>query len=357
MLPARTSVRSALLCAALLAATATLAAPLPALPRNRCLLDLAVALDAQSDAQLEDLCEALDRSGAGQLAIAVVPDFGELDRETYAHDLFNQWQLGHKGRDDGLLVLLKPGPAGHRDLRVEVGYGLEGALNDGKVGELIDQLALPPMREGRYGEGLLALTRALVAAAQAENLSGAIERRAAARVAGERAQGRALFIGLGALVALLGWLLALLFMRIGQHLPGRLTQASGALLGAAALVAALFFAGPLRGLLAALVAGGIAIGALVLWAIARHRCVRCGKWMDIRSRIVEPPTYTHEGMRQIVLTCPNCGYRNAYSESIARKTVVVSGGGGWSGGGDSGGGGFSGGGGGSSGGGGAGRSF
>src|SRR3954465_4755967 len=113
-----------------------LALALPAQPSGKCVLDQARVLSTAEFQLLEGTCEELDRSGAGQLEIAIVDDVGDLVPDDYATALFEKWAIGHKGRDDGLLVLLKVGAPGQRDLRVRVGYGLEGALPDGKIGAL-----------------------------------------------------------------------------------------------------------------------------------------------------------------------------------------------------------------------------
>src|SRR5207245_2567852 len=69
----------------------------------------------------------------------------------YAVALFKKWGLGHgTKRDDGLLVLFVPGAPGHRKIRIEVGYGLEGILPDGKVGQIRTQQAFPYMQNNDY---------------------------------------------------------------------------------------------------------------------------------------------------------------------------------------------------------------
>jgi uncharacterized membrane protein YgcG len=119
----------------------------------------------QEAAALDAVARRLDAAGRAQLAIAGLGDLRGLERKEAAVALFAAWGLGHsKQRSDGLLVLVARTPEGKIGLKVEVGYGLEGDLPDGKVGALMDSAAGPLLREKRVGAGVLALSRALSAA-------------------------------------------------------------------------------------------------------------------------------------------------------------------------------------------------
>ena len=73
--------------------------------------------------------------------------------------------IGKKSKDNGLLLLWS---TGDRRVRVEVGYGLEGVLPDGKVGAILDAYVMPKFRSGEFDEGLLAGVDALLSAARDE---------------------------------------------------------------------------------------------------------------------------------------------------------------------------------------------
>jgi uncharacterized protein len=355
--------------ALLLAASAADALPPPT--PGRCVSDPHRILDAASAARLEQACERLDRQGDGQLALAIVleADLGGMDRDEFANELFRKWGVGHKGRDDGLLIVLKAGSPGHRSLKIETGYGLEGVLPDGKVTALADRLAMPFLRQGRYGEGLVPLVDALGAAMHQEAATGGIERRQQLKKK-QDAEARAAFMtGAAFFVALLVWSAALLSLRVAQRPPGRLAGGLGyALLGGGAL-GALAEGGPFKGPLLIAWAIFAGLGALAFFAVARHRCPRCGHWKTIASEILRQPTYWSDGAALITESCSSCGFVKRYRRAIARRvrTVVITGGGfgggGFGGGGGGGGGGgdsdsgFGGFGGGSSGGGGGGRDF
>jgi uncharacterized protein len=79
-----------------------------------------------------------------------VPSLDE-DLEAFAVRVFVAWKLGDKGWDNGVLVLVA---RDDRKVRIEVGYGAEGALTDAKAGRIIRATIAPAFREGRYGEGL-----------------------------------------------------------------------------------------------------------------------------------------------------------------------------------------------------------
>lgn len=120
--------------------------------------DFAGVLSGEQAATLEGIATSLKAGSGAELAIAVVPTVAPLDPKTYAVELFSRWGIGRKGKDDGLLILLA---MAERRVEVEVGYGLEGVLPDGRVGRILDEFAVPHFREGRMGEGLVATADAL----------------------------------------------------------------------------------------------------------------------------------------------------------------------------------------------------
>lgn len=88
---------------------------------------------------------------APQVVVATVPNLQGMDVVSYAVELFEKWKIGNKKYDNGILLLLS---LEEREVRIEVGYGLEGAISDSKAGDILDN-ALPQLSEGNYSEGLL----------------------------------------------------------------------------------------------------------------------------------------------------------------------------------------------------------
>ena len=70
----------------------------------------------------------------------------------YANGLYKAWGIGKKGEDKGVLIFLT---VKERKIRIETGYGVEGILPDGLVGEILDKYVVPFLKEGNYGKGSL----------------------------------------------------------------------------------------------------------------------------------------------------------------------------------------------------------
>ena len=113
--------------------------------------------------QIVDLASRLDHAGIAQLAVlTVTPEVvGDYSIEDFAAETFRKWGLGHgKKKADGVLIVIEPGPPGQRHTKVEIGYGLEGVLPDGKVGALYDRYARPHILRNEYGNASLKLSQA-----------------------------------------------------------------------------------------------------------------------------------------------------------------------------------------------------
>jgi uncharacterized protein len=123
--------------------------------------DFAHVIDSSSRAELDRRIRALRETTGDTIVIATVPTFkpyGSINE--YAVKMFENGGrgIGEKGKDNGLLIVVA---IQDRAIRLEVGYGLEAVVPDGFAGEVRD-IIRPGFREGRYGEGLLAGTTALI---------------------------------------------------------------------------------------------------------------------------------------------------------------------------------------------------
>ena len=90
-------------------------------------VDSANLLKADELSALEQKLQAHEEKTTDQVVIATVRSLGGTSVEDYANRLFRLWQLGQKARNNGVLLLVAPS---ERKVRIEVGYGLEGALTD-----------------------------------------------------------------------------------------------------------------------------------------------------------------------------------------------------------------------------------
>src|ERR1700758_75188 len=115
--------------------------------------DFAHVLSPQAVAELDSICSQLDHSAANaQIAVVTVRNLDGNDAADYANELEDAWKIGKKGTDKGALVLLA---VDDRKYRIDVGYGLEGILNDAKVGDIGREM-VPYLRARNY-DGALTL--------------------------------------------------------------------------------------------------------------------------------------------------------------------------------------------------------
>jgi uncharacterized protein len=86
-----------------------------------------------------------------QIVVATVDSMQGLDENSYATELFDQWDIGDEEYDNGLLVLIS---LEERRVKIEVGYGLEGAITDADSGRILDS-SLEYLSAGNYSDGIL----------------------------------------------------------------------------------------------------------------------------------------------------------------------------------------------------------
>ena len=181
------------------------AEPLTSIPNPRThggtwVTDMPRALRPETIARLNSTIGDLERTNGAEMAVVVIASLDGLSVEEAATKLFQMWGIGKKGRDNGLLLLWS---TGDRRIRVEVGYGLEGTLPDGKVGAILDTYVIPKFKSGDFDQALIDGVDALVRAVRAEPVqllsakSGSYERRSwgVASVLGSIAGGLAALIG------------------------------------------------------------------------------------------------------------------------------------------------------------------
>jgi uncharacterized protein len=124
----------------------------PAIPTPRGFVtDLAGALPPDVTARLTAFLTELQAKTGAEIAVLTVDTTAPLDDFTYGMRVVDAWRPGRKRDDTGLLVLLA---VKDRKLRVLTGYGLEGILPDGLVGEIQDREMVPAFREGRLADGV-----------------------------------------------------------------------------------------------------------------------------------------------------------------------------------------------------------
>ena len=131
-----------------ISATAALAERVEDLPKpTDYVSDFAHVLSPQAIAHLDSICGQLDHSKANaQVAVVTVHNLNGEDSADFANALEDKWKMGRKGSDRGVLVLLA---VDDHKRRIEVGYGLEGILPDGKLGDIGREM-VPDLRANDF---------------------------------------------------------------------------------------------------------------------------------------------------------------------------------------------------------------
>lgn len=130
--------------------------PIPQLAAR--VTDLTNTLTRDQQAQLETQLAGLERNKGAQIAVLLLPTTRPESIEAFSIRVAEAWKIGRKGADDGVLVIVAKND---RAVRIEVGYGLEGAIPDAIAKRIIEERITPRFREGDFFGGLQAGTQAL----------------------------------------------------------------------------------------------------------------------------------------------------------------------------------------------------
>ncbi|HSO07192.1 MAG TPA: TPM domain-containing protein [Pelomicrobium sp.] len=153
--------------AALALGGAAARAEVPVPPLKARVTDLTGTLNAGQIESLESRLAAFEAKKGSQVAVLLVPTTRPEAIEQYAIRVAEQWQLGRKGIDDGVLLLVAKND---RQLRIEVGYGLEGALPDAIAKRIISEIIVPRLREGDFYGGVSAGVERIIGVIEGEPL-------------------------------------------------------------------------------------------------------------------------------------------------------------------------------------------
>ena len=171
------SVRSALALSLLALALPAVAAEPRIPPPEGFVTDRAGVIPPATRERLVALLEELRQKTGAEIAVVTVPTTAPLDDFTYAMRIADAWKPGRKREDTGIVFLVA---VEDRKLRIVTGYGLEGVLPDGLVGEIEDREIVPAFRAGRLDEGIwrgVAELAGRIADARGVELSGVTSHR------------------------------------------------------------------------------------------------------------------------------------------------------------------------------------
>jgi len=253
----RRSSFSAALCFALLWLTAgavLAAAPdFPALTGR--VVDEAGILSAQAESELVAQLAAHEQTTSNQIVVVTLKSLRGYEISDYGYQLGRHWGIGQKGRNNGVLLIIAPN---ERKVRIEVGYGLEGALTDAESRVIIERVIKPPFQQGDYEQGIRGGVNAIFAA-----LGGEYQALPPVTTTGEENH----FLG-----PLIGGLFILhwVFGAVARRASTRTRTLAAATFGVVAGILAWFFLGIL------LLAIGIAVFVFLFMLLAGGRVGRGG---------------------------------------------------------------------------------
>ena len=142
-------------------------AQIPVPPLTGRVTDQTGTLTAQQKAALEQTLEAFEARKGSQIAILIVPTTAPETIEQFGLRVAEQWKPGRKKVDDGAILLIA---RNDRTLRIEVGYGLEGTLNDATSKRIISEVIAPLFQHGNFYEGMTAGVGQMIRAIDGEPL-------------------------------------------------------------------------------------------------------------------------------------------------------------------------------------------
>ncbi len=136
-------------------------------PPSTFFTDAAGVVPPAAAARIEQRLREFEKASSNQVLVVIadkVPE-GYSSIEEYTNRTAEAWRVGDKGRDNGAVLFVF---VGDRKVRIEVGYGLEGALPDALASRIINDEITPRFREGKYGDGVLAGVEAIILATKGE---------------------------------------------------------------------------------------------------------------------------------------------------------------------------------------------
>jgi uncharacterized protein len=114
--------------------------------------DFAKVLTEAELAEIRSLGRTIEDQTTAQISVITVDSIGEHTMEEFANEAFRKYGIGNEAQDNGVLLVIA---VTDRLIRIEVGYGLEGRIPDGKAGRILDQHAIPYLQNGQPNKAIL----------------------------------------------------------------------------------------------------------------------------------------------------------------------------------------------------------
>ena len=127
--------------------------------------DFANVIDSGQRQTLESELSVFEKETTTQISVATVTSLNGEEIETYANEIFREWGVGTK-MNNGVLLLIAPN---EKKVRIEIGYGLEGALTDLQSSRIINEIIIPQFKAKNYGQGATLGAEAIMKAVKGED--------------------------------------------------------------------------------------------------------------------------------------------------------------------------------------------
>jgi uncharacterized protein len=180
--------------------------------------DLTGTLSADQRQALESQLQAFEQHKGTQIAVLIVPSTAPETIEQYGIRVAEQWRLGRKNVDDGAILIVAKND---RTVRIEVGYGLEGPLNDAVSNRIIQEIIVPRFRQGDFYGGISAGIDRMIRVVDGEPLPPPTSREAPANAPG--------FLHYAPILLIITLIVGGLFRHLLGRVPGAIV--TGGLLG------------------------------------------------------------------------------------------------------------------------------
>lgn len=129
--------------------------------------DLTGTLSSYQKSDLENQLAAFEKKKGSQVVVLIVPTTQPEEIEQFTIRVAEKWKIGRKGVDDGVILIIAKED---RKLRIEVGYGLEGAIPDIYAKRIIENVIVPNFRSGDFDRGVREGVNAIISLIEGEDL-------------------------------------------------------------------------------------------------------------------------------------------------------------------------------------------
>lgn len=120
--------------------------------------DFVNIIDEDDEAEIMKIGADLYEQTTAQIVVVTIDSLDGYDVDEYALELGREWGVGNEDNDNGVVILLS---LSDREISIQVGYGLEGCLNDGKIGRILDDYAIPYLTVDDFSTGLIEAYKAV----------------------------------------------------------------------------------------------------------------------------------------------------------------------------------------------------